>query len=1278
MSRAAPMWTESQRRAIGVRSSLVISAGAGAGKTSVLIERLISRLSDPAEPADIDRFLFLTFTDAAATEMRLRLARRLEEILASLVGTERTGPRAAHLRRQIHLLDRAQVCTLHAFCLDLVRRFGHLRGLDPQARVMDEEEAALLRLETLDRLFERAYDGEVIGDRFFRLLDAFGGAEADRQLRRVVLSLHQFCESLPDGTRRLAGWAAAYPEQARAEDFIRSHWAGQALRGLAGVLGRARGALEHALQAARQPAGPAAYEAAFESVMGLVDQAWAAASQEEWEAAAALMSPPLAFPRLPAVRESDGVDPQLKDRASVLWAEAKDLLQGAARRLFSRDAAGHAADLEALRPAATGLEELTAAFAEAYLRAKRLRGVYDFSDMERLALEILTEPDGRPSGVALELRRRFEEILVDEAQDINPVQDALLQLLSGPDGRIVRVGDIKQCIYRFRLAAPDLFAEAYRRAVPAEEDLEGGQGVQDGGEAKRPLRIDLRENFRSRRPVIEAVNQLFGEIMTEELGEVEYDEAAQLVYAAPYPDGGDGRGGPAVEVHLIDREIARKGAGDTGEEELEDAEAAEAAFVARRIRRLLDSGAFVHAPGGGKRPLRPGDICVLLRSLKGRVNAYAAALEAESIPVQADQSPGFFEAVEIETMLALLAAIENPLRDIPFTAAIGSVIGGMDAEDLARIRLHAPDARFYEAFEAVCAQGEPAELREKARAFHQKLERWRDLAQWARLSHLILTLYQETGYVSYAEALPGGAQRKANLEALYRMACRFDRSARGGLSRFLRYMEDLAAEGGELSAGRRPEGRDAVQVMSVHRSKGLEFPVVIVADLGRAMQPPDRGGPVIFERDAGLGLIWVDPEAGAMRRTLPYEVVREARRRQELSEEARILYVACTRARERLILVGSARKLGERWDRWSHTAGAGRDVRRAFYGGAQTALDWLGPALALQGVQPAPGLLDGGEQKEPAAAEAEGPWRLFFWTDRIPAAAGSVDEAAAAAGAELQEREARAEADAYGEEEGGPERAPAGLWDEYAYKEAAQVPAKATVSALVRVQTEERLPAPDEETAFQWTPSPLRRPNWEGPWGGRRRIDAAEIGRGVHLLLERIDLSGPCDEAALAELAQDLEGRELLPHELTPVLPLSQIAAFLASPLGRRLRRADLEGGLEREVTFTCAMPADRLPGGWAEAGGVPVGDAPPVGLAGEKVVVQGVIDAVMRDGDGLVIVDYKTDRVDGETGGLAPLIERYAPQVRLYAQAAELVYGLPVREKRLAFLRAGRDVEVE
>lgn len=1233
-------WTAEQLQAIETRGkNLLVSAGAGAGKTAVLVERVMRMATDPVFPVPIDRILVVTFTNAAAAEMRMRIGAALQDAL-------KADPGSPLLNRQTALFEQASITTMHSFCLDTVRRYFDLINLDPAFRVGDEHELSLLRLDMLAELFEAQYEEPGSNERFSRLVDIYGGEKGDQTLQELILKLYDFARSTPRPHR----WFTKALEQWDVDDSTALDdlpWAGELLSAIRSRLDIAHALMKQAVQIAELREGPKVYLKVLLPELDHIERL-IRASGVGWTELAREFND-LAFTRLPPCRE---VNKGLKEQAVGLRTSAKEELQNLAVTYFSRQPDEWLRDMRVVCPVLRDLIYLVTEFDKAYTAAKRDRGLVDFGDLEHLCLQILCDNEGgviAPSAIALELREWYEEIVVDEYQDINGIQETILKMVSRQyDERpnLFLVGDVKQSIYRFRLAEPDLFLQKYHTYPPLHDAA--------GTEA----RIDLTVNFRSRPAIINAVNFIFRRIMSVESGEMEYDDAAKLNCGVEYPPESAASVSDAdqVELLIIDQ---TSGAGETkggspgthSEDELEDvyeAAEAEALLAASRIRELV-AGTREQGPARiydhrlrQYREITYKDIVILLRSTKGWANTFVEVFHRCGIPVFADLGSGYFAATEVETMLSLLSVVDNPHQDIPLAGVLRSPLFGFSASDLAAIRASRSSGKFYACVKT--AAGKEGVLAERLQAFLSQLDRWRALARRKPLPELIRQIYRDTGYYEFVGGLPGGAQRQANLRALHNHARRYEQTSYRGLFRFLRFIERVREKGDDLGTARPlGENEDVVRVMSVHRSKGLEFPVVVLAGLGRQFNFRDCWREVLLHKNLGLAADVIDPELRLRYPTLFKHLVRARLRKESLAEEMRILYVAMTRARERLLLIGS----GKPEHLFKTTApGASPVLDRLDVLKAGNYLKWITLALIdhpdARSFATTTTAIASRPEDEPSRWEirivnpADLPRDASFQVSLPPDSAvvsclkGS-QPVAQTAGAE-DEIKKRLE------------------WD-YPWRPETVRPAKLTATELFQEL---------EPVAYDAVPiGPYRRKLIRQPRFMQETapLTSVEYGSAIHLVMQHIDLNATDPEEVRREIER-MTASEIISAKQRDAVDCSVIARFLRSDLACRIRNGL---AFQREVPFTFKVPAHRF--------------YPDVQADEDFVLIQGVIDGLLTERDGFVIIDYKTDRV--RPGDEQVVANRYRSQLDLYAQAVESITHGCVKEKHIYLFDAGTAVQV-
>ncbi|NGQ95160.1 helicase-exonuclease AddAB subunit AddA [Brevibacillus sp. SYP-B805] len=1252
-------WTEEQWQAITSRgNNLLVAAAAGSGKTSVLVERIIRRITDPDEPVGVDELLVVTFTNAAAAEMRHRIGDALRKALEA-------NPGSAHLRRQLALIQRATITTLHSFCLELLRQYYYLVDLDPAFRIADPMEAELIRQDVLEAKMEEWYERD---PEFLALADVMLDGQDDAALAGLLMKIYDFSRSHPEPAAWLNGVAAAFEvEESAALDKL--PWVRSIVRALQLELQAMASLLAKAAALASSPEGPNAYVPVLEQEQQMVAQA-ASAAGLGWEALHRAVQG-IAFQKLPPAREADQA---CKEQVQALRERVKKRIKALAEEYFAQEPASYLRDLANMAPHMKTLVRLVDEYGRAYQAEKRARSLVDFGDLEHVALAILQERDAdgsrRPSEVALGLRERFAEVLVDEYQDINLVQETILQLVSRerPANRFM-VGDVKQSIYRFRLAEPKLFMQKYQAYRKIEEADDTAQG----------WRIDLAANFRSRREVVDAVNFLFRQIMTTGVGEIGYGPEAELIFRASYTEVEPER--LQAEVHLIDRQTHEEAAqtGDEGTEQEQDGEGTEpspaaalaeeasmaqleARLIARRIRQWMEPGAgekpllVEDRKAGGLRPLAYRDIVILVRAAAGWAQVMREELRAAGIPVFAEESGGYFAAPEVDLMLSLLRVIDNPLQDIPLAAVLRSPIGHVKEEELARVRIHYPTGPFHQAVRLYIAeQPKDNALCRKLNAFFARLEAWRTQARQGSLAELITRIYRETGYLDYVAGLENGQQRKANLRMLYDRARQYEAGSYRGLFGFLRFVDRLQQAGSDLGEARTvSESEDVVRIMTIHKSKGLEFPVVFVAGLGKAFNTLDIKSPFLLHKDLGFGPQVTDPDLRLRYPSLAMLGIRQELRRELLAEEMRVLYVALTRAREKLVLVGTAKDLGKSIMAWGQQTTEGETLADEDLQQAKGYLDWIGSSLLRH---PAAGPLRTYPQAQGIAAEPvpvrtvpdDSRWSFHFYPAAELAASDAEQAAAEACLEQILNREQVADRPQDEAWRAVIDRALS--WND-PHQAAAQTAAKWSVSDLKQRTAAAggmpyRLPRITQKPQFLAN-------------GQKKGFTAAEMGTIMHTVMQHLDLRSPLDAADIRRQVDGLVARQHLTVEQAEAVEARQVAAFFASELGQRLKRASR---VYRELPFTLAVAAREIrPDCGAE-------------LEDEKVIVQGVIDCLFEEADGrLVLLDFKTDGIAAEPTpqAIAQLTDRYAGQLRYYAKAVEEIWRRPVAECYLYLFAGG------
>lgn len=1280
-------WTAEQMDAITQQGcNLLVAAAAGAGKTAVLVERIIRKITDPENPMDIDKLLIVTFTNAAAAEMRERIAQAIAVLLED-------NPYSRNLQRQLTLLNKASITTLHSFFLDVIRNNFQLIDIDPGFRIADETEAVLMQLEVLDELFEEQYEQEDNRD-FYHLLECLGGNRDDKALQDMVLSLYGFVQSIPWPDRWLEEMTERF-NVAEGMDFAETLWGEillqsvtieleglkEMLRREAGILKTAPG-LEKYLDVFLEDLE--AVEALIKTVSGT--------GGAKWDAVYSAVQN-MTFSRLPRA----GKDAQIviQEQAKKVRNDVKAGIKKLREKIFTSHSAKILGDLKMVYPVIKTLARLTQEFSAKYAARKRQKSIVDFNDLEHFCLEILTERDEKgalkPSQTALAYRERYAEILVDEYQDSNLVQEIVIKMISREDTgdpNVFMVGDVKQSIYRFRQAKPELFLEKYRSYSP---------------EKGSPFRkILLFKNFRSRREIVYAVNYIFKQIMSLYVGELDYSDMEALNPGADYPEYDCEKisAGGAAELHLIQTGDSRgaifSGEDTAGEEQEPEEETldpgdmpdniqCEARLAAKRIHELMQPDSqgrrFCVFDKDMKkyRELRYRDIVILLRTTRNWSDVFMEELRQLGIPAFADTGTGFFKTSEVQVVLSLLQIIDNPLQDIPLLSVLRSPIVSFTTDELAELRLADRKGDIYHGLRALAgkagneedrSQGEDLGKQEhdrentkspvsnasrKAAAFLAKLEKWRDMSLYMSTDQLLWQLYNETGYYGMVGAMPAGEQRQANLRILFERARQFEQTSYKGLFNFIYFIDKLKSSQGDMGSAKiLGENDNVVRIMSIHKSKGLEFPVVFFCGCGKQFNMQDTYKSILLHQKLGFGPDVVRCRQRLAYPSVPKQAIKEKIRRENLSEEMRILYVAMTRAREKLIITGVVRDIAEEVRKWAMCAQHRGDKLPVYdiYKGRRF-LDWIGPALLRHKDCRGLSQCAGADLPpwEPAADPSE--WSIRLWDKDQVLDKGVAEEVAAneAASEEISWSElpdSETEAGPYAEE------IDRRLGWEYSYSEACQVPAMISVTELKR-RFEAQLRDDTAETGVFTEDLPLlvKKPMF---LQGQKRLTGAEAGTALHFVMQHIDFN----RGDFEEQIREMVAKDLLTEQQAGSVDGDKIRQFFRSPLGARMMAAKK---VSREVPFQIEIPCSEL-----------YPDMREKIYQGETVLLQGIIDCCFEEEDGMVLLDYKTDYVPE---GRAEIIgNKYRIQIDCYARALEMLTGKKVKEKYIYLFSIGETLE--
>ncbi|EST12890.1 helicase-exonuclease AddAB subunit AddA [Sporolactobacillus laevolacticus] len=1232
-------WTDAQWRAITEQGhDLLVAAAAGSGKTAVLVERIIQKMTDPEQRINIDDLLIVTFTKAAASEMRERIGKALDKRLAE-------EPENLFLRRQQGLLGKASIMTLHAFCMSVVKQYYYFLDLDPGFRLLDETEAALLREEVLNELLEDYYASD--NSEFYHLVDRYSSDRSDDALNQLLLRIYEFSMSHPWPEIWLDQMAEAYHVNGK-QSIDHFEWVEDLKKALFQVISGSLNALEEAIRLCSEPDGPAVYADTLNDDLQELRRLQSF-SGSDWEVIrSAFLS--ISFGKLKPIKAKDA-DATLKDQVKKTRDKIKAKITDLQQQWFSRSSEECLQDLNEMAPSVDLIIELVKAFTKQFKKEKRRKAVLDFSDLEHECLAVLrgegsTSEDEKPSVVAQQFQARFNEVMIDEYQDTNRVQESIIQLItkdSNCGGNLFMVGDVKQSIYGFRLAEPGLFIEKYKRFSSPETD---GQV------------IDLSSNFRSRQEVIDGANFLFRQTMDEAVGGVIYDAAAELRCGANYPQ--EDR---PVDLEIIDRASSDEDSAEDTDDM--DTSELEATAIGDRIQAMIGDGAspafqVFDRSLGQMRPVRFRDIAILLRSVSTSAAVMKDILDRRGIPAYAELSKGYFDTVEVSVMLSVLQVIDNPDQDIPLAALLRSPIIGLNADELSDIRMANRGTGFYQALKVYVGENDD-ELAKRLTVLLNKIDEWRNFSKNHPVSELIWQVYRDTGYYDYAGGLTGGTQRQANLKAFYDRARQYEKTTFRGLFRFLRFIDRMRENGGDLGEARAlSEQEDVVRIMTIHKSKGLEFPVVFVAGMNKRFNLRDTAEAALLHKDLGFGTKWINPDLRMSVPTLPYLAIKERMKADAIAEELRILYVAVTRAKEKLILLGTVKDAEKQADKYRMSLHVRdwllpEDVRAA----ASTFFDWVVPSVARHHSSESLHQLIGNDPDITAISADDS-----SWTIQVIAATG-LSQGQGEQQKINRDRLVRLE-------KGKSVVSHSGLQDEVAarlewtYPEQAATAsmAKQTVTEIKAQQdyfsagTDDRLMVDQD----RFSSISRDRPQFLQ----KSALSAAESGTALHLLMQHLDLKRVASLEQIKAQGQMLVQKELITDVQERSFDYGAVEAFFQTTIGKKMLSAVK---ITRECPFSLALGTNEVYSLWKRS------------KHQESVLVQGVIDCIIEDEDGLILLDYKTDHLSSrfatKDAAVEELKRRYQMQLGMYRRAIERIWKRKVAKVGLYAFDGGYFVDL-
>ena len=1284
-------WTTEQQQVIDLRNrNILVSAAAGSGKTAVLVERIVKIITDKNHPVDIDHLLIVTFTNAAAAEMRERIGNAIEKALDEQPGNE-------HLLRQLTLIHNAQITTIDSFCLYVVRNHFHEIDLEPNFRIGDEGELKLLREDVLGRVLEQNY--EEPSEAFSDFVEGYASGRTDAALNEMILQLYEFSRSYPWPEKWLDSFVGAYRIETR-EELDRAEWLAPLTENIRFVLKDCEQLLRQALAVTQQDDGPDMYEKAVRSDLEKYESLSKLTSFCELSGALS----DIKYDRLASSRGFEG-DPDKLELVKSLREQAKDVVKKLCRQYFFCSPEMMIGQLERTEPMLEEVVRLTKQFADEFAAAKCRKNLVDFHDVEHFALQILVDEETeKAKKTAEEFRDTFEEIMIDEYQDSNEVQETLLRSISREErgeNNIFMVGDVKQSIYRFRLARPELFMKKYDSYSLEESTTQ---------------RIDLHKNFRSREEVLTCTNDIFYKIMVRSLGNVEYDAEAALYPGASYPVSADFT--PEILLADSNDELLE----DT---ELSDKKTLEAKIVAEEIRHLMKTQPVTDKATGELRAARYSDIVILLRSLSGWADSLVEVLNGNGIPAHTVSSTGYFSTVEVQTVLSMLRLLDNPRQDIPMAAVLRSPMAGLTDEELAVLRLEDGSVPFHEAVlelaeglyeedgqkeisdsEADRKQGRNADEKtenhieitahRKLLKFYKKYKQLRQLVPDTPIHELIEIILRETGYGHYVAAMPAGNRRTANLNMLLEKATAYEKTSYKGLFHFVRYIDELQKYDVDFGeADMVGENEDVVRIMSIHKSKGLEFPIVIVSGMGKNFNKQDTRSKMVLHPELGIGLDYMDGKKRIKSPTIAKKAIAKQIDLENLGEELRVLYVALTRAKEKLILTGTLKDAPEKLEFFRQQANlskaADRPLSYLTREGASGYLDWILPAVLSYGDKYPVRIVEAAELVlDEVENQLEQNENL---TERIV----EIEAADTQLVGQLKQR----------------------FSQRYPYQTDILRKNKYSVSELkhramrekFEAEQEETIPAFLEEPVTPTIPLFIQRQGIVGQEAQNKAQDAGQEaeskaeqkiesntanrgalrGTAVHRVMECYDFTS---EKSVQEQMDAMEKEEKITADMRTLVKERIVADFVSSETGKRMALAQRMGALYREKPFVMGFTEEELENYGFGAGAQMIENEVQTENAQQEIVlenvsrenhmheedltlIQGIIDVFWIEDDGITVLDYKTDRVDTAQ----ELIDRYATQLKLYADALERVFAarkMKVKEILIYSFRLEKLISIE
>ena len=1203
-------WTDEQKNAIEKRGcDILVSAAAGSGKTAVLVERIIQIITDKDEPVDIDRLLVLTFTKAAAAEMRQRISDSILKLLHN-------DPDNENLKSQLALLNKAHITTIHSFCMDVVRQSYALIDVDPSFRVADEAEKALIEAAVLDELFEEKYNEADEG--FISLVESFDKGFKDTGLKNIVLNVYRFARSMPFPDEWIDKAAEKY-NISEDDKFEDTYWGKLVISELRTRIDWMIERMSGIMDLVTDAQGPVEYFASLSDDLNNLKALSAALEIDITTFQAVLYGIKFKVIGRKAKETSAEVADSIKELREGIKTEIKDI-KG---KLMFKTADSLKEDIIKTYPLLKALGALVKQYGVMFDEAKKKKQLMDFNDLEHYCLKALIKENRNGEIIISEsaeaLRNKYYEILTDEYQDSNAVQELILSAVSKGKNRFM-VGDVKQSIYKFRMARPEIFMEKYYKFTGPGDDN---------------IRIDLYKNFRSRENILAGINFVFERIMTPKLGEVVYDNAARLSPGAEFEPNDD-----KIVLDILEGKNIKEFAADNDEEDLATAEI-EAKHICTRIKELINGGFTVTDKATGRlRKAAYGDIVILLRSAGTVTEAYTTVFDKMGIPLKTDTSSGFFNTTEIMTVINFLSLIDNPRQDIPLISVLYSPLYGLSADDLMNIKFEGKDRDFYTCLKLYGENGSDGKLKNAVNGFFADIDMFRNNEEHMTIAELILKFYELTGYFDMAGAMTDGSLRQANLRMLVSRAEAYENSDSHGLFNFIKYVEKIKTTGVDVGEAKTTGGNpDMVRLMTIHKSKGLEFPIVFVAGLGKKFNREDAKSDLLMHQELGFGVKRFDYKNRVIYETISRRVIGERIVRESLSEELRVLYVALTRAKDKLFLVGSVSDLHKKIAHW----GGYMFYEKPPYCKLireQTYLDWIAICLMQH---------EDGEELRYRFKIDEYFFKCGVLADKSSWKINIIGCENFEYGTETGEDISVSEKTEYrrlgGEEENEIKRRL--LW-RYGFENAVDMPANVSISELKRIYQQNYETESQERVAEAETPSEFSYADFKDG----KAVTAARKGTAVHAVMERVGFKGDVSEEAVKTLIYGMTQKGIITAEEAESVNIKALMKFFETDIYGRIRKS---AKVYREEPFVMTLKSGEVFGERYKG-------------TNEDILLHGIIDCYFEEDDGLVLLDYKTDFNTDEKN----IKSRYKIQMYMYKRALEKATGKKVKESYIYLFKTG------